>query len=343
MNTKSSSANRLRFIDIAKGIAIICIILGHLKNDAINRVVFTFHVPIFFFITGFFTNDNLKIADFIKKKARTLLVPYFITCFVIIFIATVQGAISGDAVSALKSWCYAAIYGSGNSYSKPFYIKSIGAIWFLWAAFWGSIFLRISFVLNKWMRFIFVIALFGAGYFSRSLFWFPLSIQAGACAVLFMYMGYLVRENKDILKEVSMEAKIFGVVFAFVTWIYFIKDFQSFWLVYCNVGRGIVDIFGCVCACSIIMLLSKFIDSKIEFAGKLLAYFGRYSLLVLCVHIVELNLFPWWRVAEKVSEYGMPVMYQLPLIIIGKLFVDLFAVWILSKISLVRNVFGIRN
>lgn len=39
--------NRVQYFDIARGIAMICIILGHLNNSLINRVVFTFHVPIF--------------------------------------------------------------------------------------------------------------------------------------------------------------------------------------------------------------------------------------------------------------------------------------------------------
>lgn len=40
--------NRVKYIDIARGIAILCIILGHLGNATINRIVYTFHVPIFF-------------------------------------------------------------------------------------------------------------------------------------------------------------------------------------------------------------------------------------------------------------------------------------------------------
>lgn len=51
---ESIKKSRVQFLDIARGIAIICIILGHLNNSLINRVVFTFHVPIFFFITGYF-------------------------------------------------------------------------------------------------------------------------------------------------------------------------------------------------------------------------------------------------------------------------------------------------
>ncbi len=65
---ESIKKSRVQFLDIARGIAIICIILGHLNNSLINRVVFTFHVPIFFFITGYFMSSKYKIGDFIKKK-----------------------------------------------------------------------------------------------------------------------------------------------------------------------------------------------------------------------------------------------------------------------------------
>lgn len=69
MKTKST---RLQYIDIAKGIAMICIILGHLGNASINRIVFTFHVPIFFFITGYFTNKKRDLNGFIDKLVDCL-------------------------------------------------------------------------------------------------------------------------------------------------------------------------------------------------------------------------------------------------------------------------------
>ena len=49
-----------------------------------------------------------------------------------------------------------------------------------------------------------------------------------------------------------------------VTWYFFIKDFQSFWLVHCDIGRGIVDIFGSMCACAMVILISRTIDIKNE-------------------------------------------------------------------------------
>lgn len=190
---------------------------------------------------------------------------------------------------------------------------------------------------------IFVFALFILGYVSRSILWFPLSIQAGACATLFMYMGYLLHTLTKEIEKVPLEVKTFAGIFALTIWISFIKNFQSFWLVHCDIGRGIVDIFGCVCACFIVMLFSCIIANKTKVFATLLAYFGRYSLLVLCVHIVELDLFPWWQLTARMVEYGMAESYQLPVIIIGKLIFDLSVAWLLSRIGYVRKMFGYKK
>ncbi|WP_207662353.1 acyltransferase family protein [Coprococcus comes] len=68
MQEKVLENKRLQYIDIAKGIAMICIILGHMGNANINRVVFTFHVPIFFFITGYFIRINVKLIFLLEIK-----------------------------------------------------------------------------------------------------------------------------------------------------------------------------------------------------------------------------------------------------------------------------------
>ena len=181
-NVSKPAAGRLRFVDIAKGISIICIILGHLGIHNITRVVFTFHVPIFFLITGYFVSRKEGVRDFAMKKARTLLVPYFVTSLVMIAVAAGLGLRDVGVLHNVKEWTYAALYASGGRYDKPFYIKEIGAIWFLWASFWGCLFLRAALELKARWRITMIAALFAFGYYSRALCWFPLSIQAGACA-----------------------------------------------------------------------------------------------------------------------------------------------------------------
>lgn len=75
----------------------------------------------------------------------------------------------------------------------------------------------------------------------------------------------------------------------------------------------------------------------------ILAYLGRYSLLILCVHIVELDLLPWWQITEKYVVNGMSENIRLILIIVGKLILDLGGAFVLSKIIFVRKIFGFKK
>lgn len=339
----AAEKERIQYIDIAKGIAILCIILGHLNSLRIARVVFTFHVPIFFFITGYFTNDRLPVKAFIKRKARMLLVPYVFTCLVIILLAALEYGLffgAGAAWKAALEWSYAAAYGAGDSYTSPFYIKSIGAIWFLWALFWGSIFLRASLALRKEQRILAVVALFFLGYASRALFWFPFSIQAGCCATLFLYIGWLVKKGEGWLKGAPGEVKTAIAVFALITWLSFMKDFQSFWLVHCDIGRGIIDIFGCLCGSGIVLLVSWYIDRHFPVVAGMLRAAGRYSLLVLGLHIMELNTFPWWQVTGELVRRGLPAWMQIYVIIAGKALLIFPAAFICLRWGWIRRLFG---
>ena len=334
---------RQRYIDVARGIAIICIILGHLGCASINRVVFTFHVPVFFLITGYFMNESGNLKDFVLKKARKLLVPYFVTATAMVILAVITNIGSSNIGEIALEWVDAAIWGAGGKFIEPVYVKGIGAIWFLWASFWGSIFLRISLKYNKWVRIAMILLLFAFGYFTRNIFWLPFGIQPGACAALFMYIGYVIRKSENEIRLLPKETKIFATVFAAIVWIQFMRDFKSFWLVQCDVGRGIVDVFGSICASILILMISYLVSSKINVLDKLLAYCGRYSIFVLCIHNIELYFFPWSRLADMAVLYGMSHSLYMVLLIICKLTVNLCGAYILSKSRIFRKIFAIKQ
>ena len=59
--------NRIKYLDVAKFVGIFCIYLGHFGHQAGNAYgfVFTFHVPLFFFLAG--CTENLGAdASFVK-------------------------------------------------------------------------------------------------------------------------------------------------------------------------------------------------------------------------------------------------------------------------------------
>jgi fucose 4-O-acetylase-like acetyltransferase len=80
---------RIEFIDALKGFAIFCVLWGHslqylrgnydfFHNPAFE-FIYSFHMPLFFVISGFFFVSSLKlnIKDFLLKKGKQLLLPCF--------------------------------------------------------------------------------------------------------------------------------------------------------------------------------------------------------------------------------------------------------------------------
>lgn len=74
--------NRIEYIDIAKAFAIFCVVLGHtVSSDTfLKTVLYSFHMPVFFMLSGMVMQKKgeFSLGVYLKKKARLLLVPYFL-------------------------------------------------------------------------------------------------------------------------------------------------------------------------------------------------------------------------------------------------------------------------
>lgn len=84
--------NRLLYIDQLKGIAIFLVVFGHSiqnntvesRNASLFEWIYSFHMPLFMFISGYIAQKTTKINSisdyfiFLKKRSISLLIPYFI-------------------------------------------------------------------------------------------------------------------------------------------------------------------------------------------------------------------------------------------------------------------------
>ena len=68
---------RIEWIDMAKGYGIIFVIIGHFYIPIITPLLYTFHVPLFFFLSGYVLNMNIGFRSFIIHKIKKILIPYF--------------------------------------------------------------------------------------------------------------------------------------------------------------------------------------------------------------------------------------------------------------------------
>ncbi|WP_418209221.1 acyltransferase family protein, partial [Barnesiella intestinihominis] len=80
--------------DIAKGIGIVLVVIGHYIPDTAPSwyigfvsFVYHFHMPLFFMIAGFFYERSIKKVGywrFVRSKFERLMFPYFILSWTII-------------------------------------------------------------------------------------------------------------------------------------------------------------------------------------------------------------------------------------------------------------------
>lgn len=76
--TIKSSEKRIQAIDIAKGILIVCVVIGHgSENDSLSNFVYRFHMPLFLILAGCFVRKTDDIRTWIKARTIRYMLPYF--------------------------------------------------------------------------------------------------------------------------------------------------------------------------------------------------------------------------------------------------------------------------
>lgn len=118
------------FIDVLKGWGIILVIWGHSSQFLFNEI-YSFHMPLFFFLSGCFFNWKMSSKDFVKKKVRQLLIPYFIffllSCLYYMILLALTGRFSLETLFMLEG-----IFPINNEIINT-------PLWFLYALFWMSL------------------------------------------------------------------------------------------------------------------------------------------------------------------------------------------------------------
>lgn len=134
---------RIPFIDIARAFAIILIVVGHVivhsqHLGSIYKLIYSFHVVLFFIISGFTfkIKENEKFLNFFKKKFLRIMVPYFVwaLAFLIPYMIFGKGVGNNLGITSsfnLKTMLINIIYGNGNLEA----LKQNTPLWFLPALF----------------------------------------------------------------------------------------------------------------------------------------------------------------------------------------------------------------
>lgn len=292
---------RIEYIDVVKGLTILCVIIAHMGWNYADRIIYPFAMPLFFICSGYFISEKKDFRAFRKEKVQRLILPYVVTCVGVCILSVLANLVQGmpDKVFPdLVRWGYASLYGSCIDYKKPFLIKGIGQIWFLLALFWALLIVKYFGKMREGMAIILLLAYMA--YVSSQYIWLPWSIQAGAVCALFVYVGYILRNQQFLNREIN----IWLFLFAIGVWM-----FEAIFDISVNLRDNTIDagafsLIGAVLICYVVLWIARF-GCKIKFLNTPLNFCGQNSLLILCFHELETYFFPWSIVYGILKATGL--------------------------------------
>lgn len=97
-------------LDIAKGLGIGLVVLGHLIDyfgaeiSGVYSFIYLFHVPLFFFLSGMFFKREDSFRFFLKKKFIRLYVPYLLANIFFFAVEIIRIGFLGDSYDGCLSW-----------------------------------------------------------------------------------------------------------------------------------------------------------------------------------------------------------------------------------------------
>lgn len=281
-------SKRIVWIDIAKGLLIFLVILGHCEvYDGIKYFIYSFHMGAFFFLSGLTFSTKSSPKNFLIKKIKSLILPYLLFSLVLTIYNYIKHIVFDYAFN-LKDAIMSFIFPISGKYESSVY-----GLWFLPCIFLTELLLYCIIKLYNKSRFISIVSGFVTIMGLVVLYVFTkiaCVVTIIPIAMLCILCGYLSKkiflnyDNKRtvILVGVSLILFILCVLFNQL-----ISD-SSLDMSSLNLGCApfyiLSTLFGSVLICSISIFIAK-----VKFT-KTIIFIGTYSLYFYGFHYEVLGI-----------------------------------------------------
>lgn len=295
VNSTSKVKLRIEWIDVAKAIAIILVIVGHSVafGGVTRNLIFSFHMPLFFILAGYTKRTVSDLAGFKKvfiHSFKRLIVPLlFIEVFALIY----QFAANSDH-SLTQVFHYAKIYGERLLWASGVVHNghlALGMPWFIISLFWGNlIFYVVTYCFKKiyWQLAAFI-ALAGLGIIlGKNDIWLIQNFDVTCVCALFIYFGWLYKKYEFSYSKYEKYILLFALAFA-VFYCLRGSNIELANRVY-SVGKIVNAVLN---SYIVIIICKQIVEMKKDIS--LLLFIGYGSLVVFYVHHLDWITSSMWR------------------------------------------------
>lgn len=205
----TQNAKRIDWIDMAKGYGMLAVIIAHICSGPLHTWIYTFHMPLFFFLSGYVFSNKDNFDLFIKKKARSLLIPYFtlgipMVAFKVLFSLYQKTFTVDSSIELIRNFVFQ---------------KRLWTLWYIACLFFLNIIFYVitKFAKNNVSKAIIVIGmtLLGLVYYKSGGKPLPWNIDVCFTAIPFFFVGYVLKLNKEATEKV-LSKKFISVSLFFI-------------------------------------------------------------------------------------------------------------------------------
>jgi len=290
-----ASQVRIAWVDNLKAIGILLVVLTHHQDDLPKwfvRYVYSFHVPLFFFASGYVFRPMryTGIRALLINKTKTLLIPYFILSFLTLaFHVTTAPFQTGEIVYGFME-VLRGIAGIIISSNDIIWMVHNPPLWFLTSlflvecCFYGLY--KVSSgddgVHYMWVLafLVFIISILGALYSSFIAQRLPWGFDTALTGTVLFFIGFSIQERKALILKDQPFPKALLAITLFLLSLMF-SQVNEFVNLGCNrLGNIIFFYSACISGIGLWVLICKEIRSDC-----CLRYLGKNSLLILGMHL----------------------------------------------------------
>lgn len=290
---------RYPYIDIARGISITLLVLGHTlgyseHSKLVYKLIYSFVVPLFFLVSGYVSNMKSSIKEFIRGRFIRIVVPYFIWGLLFLIPYLMMGNTTADSLNMTAEndalvLIRNVLYGIG----KDGALRHNSTLWFLPALF--TIEVTDCFVIlcvNKLKKPLFEIValaiLIIIGYSSSKYLVvdLPWGINTMLVAGPYFYVGYLLRKHDLISKLATLKYR--KVIEVSLLAIWFITAYSNSLLAFMSYSYGNM-VLGYLSGMSMSILLIT-LSMRIR-TSRVLELVGRNTMSVMLFHKLVVLIF----------------------------------------------------
>ncbi len=331
---------RLDYIDIAKALGMFTIIWGHIIHEGwSNQMVYAFHIPLFFFMSGmvFKAEKYATLWKLIKRRIKTLLLPYLIFSLVTWVLWVGMRILAHDSTDYLYPLLQTFIAQGSSGY-----LRHNLPLWFVTCLFAVEI---LYYVINKLPKLSAIITCvivsvlgcyleMGGGSLWVTLPW---SFDGALVALLFYGSGYWLigRVSHERLQQVIQNRAVFGwsVIVILIILLYFSSICNGYVTIGSNkLGKSIALFYLNSYVGIVTMILFSVYLSGMKFTGyaqkvkSFIKWFGQNSFYAMATHFPIKELLG--RLVDKIFHCNVHTDIEYAtLVFIITLIMDSFVVW----------------